>query len=106
MAIYPEELVADVPAGTNADETQHRLMSALIRIIGICGDKFGPHVMDTAVSQARELGIGQVIRATYRSAVRDGWAPPPTNDYQRAIWDAEMGKAATNVAAQAGASAQ
>ena len=25
--------------------------------------------------------------ATYRTACREGWAPPPTNDVQRAIWD-------------------
>ena len=27
-------------------------------------------------------------RTTYRRAVVEGWAPAPTNDYQKAIWDA------------------
>jgi len=27
------------------------------------------------------------IRATYRRACHLGWAPPPTNDVQRAIWE-------------------
>ena len=27
-------------------------------------------------------------RVTYKKAVEDGWAPAPTNDYQKAIWDA------------------
>jgi hypothetical protein len=25
---------------------------------------------------------------TYRNAVMEGWAPAPTNDIQRAVWDA------------------
>ncbi len=36
-------------------------------------------------------------RTTYRRAVAEGWAPPPTNDYQKAVWDRVMAeKSATN----------
>ena len=35
-------------------------------------------------------------RTTYRRACQEGWAPPPTNDYQRAVWEAAKAAAATN----------
>lgn len=37
-------------------------------------------------------------RITYKKACQEGWAPPPTNDYQRAVWDRVMAEkaAATN----------
>ncbi len=33
------------------------------------------------------LGIRPVVSATYRRACQEGWAPAPTNDVQRAIWE-------------------
>ncbi|MGN0545087.1 MAG: hypothetical protein ACI4I0_05960 [Acutalibacteraceae bacterium] len=32
-------------------------------------------------------GITPAIETTYRKACKEGWAPQPTNDYQKAIWD-------------------
>lgn len=32
-------------------------------------------------------GVTPYIRATYKSACKHGWAPVPTNDVQKAIWD-------------------
>ena len=32
-------------------------------------------------------GISPWMQTTYRKAVESGWAPAPTNDYQKAIWD-------------------
>ncbi|MBR1921832.1 MAG: hypothetical protein IJ829_07530, partial [Kiritimatiellae bacterium] len=34
-----------------------------------------------------KLGVTRGRRVPYRLAVQEGWAPPPTNDYQRAVWD-------------------
>ena len=36
---------------------------------------------------AAKLGIAQAKLTTYRKACVEGWAPPPTNEYQKAIWD-------------------
>jgi len=33
------------------------------------------------------LGITPWARAMYRRAVMEGWAPAPTNEFQKAIWD-------------------
>ena len=36
---------------------------------------------------AKDLGCGAPVFTTYRVACREGWAPAPTNDVQRAIWE-------------------
>ena len=36
---------------------------------------------------AKGYGITPAIESTYRKACKEGWAPQPTNDYQKAIWD-------------------
>ena len=33
------------------------------------------------------LGISRIGSATYRQACKEGWAPAPTNDFQKVIWD-------------------
>lgn len=35
------------------------------------------------------LGVRRARRVPYRLAVREGWAAPPTNAWQRAVWDEE-----------------
>ena len=35
----------------------------------------------------KAMGIKQVSRCTYLEACREGWAPAPTNEYQKAIWE-------------------
>lgn len=47
-----------------------------------CPDSLG-RVMTTA----KRLGIKQREYATYKEACEAGWAPQPTNDVQRTIWD-------------------
>lgn len=45
-----------------------------------------PEPCNKIVDVSRRLGIGQIRFASYRQACREGWAPQPTNDVQRAIW--------------------
>lgn len=33
------------------------------------------------------LGVRPAYQRTYKQACQEGWAPPPTNDIQRAIWN-------------------
>ena len=35
----------------------------------------------------KQLGVIPYIESTYRKACREGWAPAPTNDVQKAIWE-------------------
>jgi len=49
---------------------------------------FSPDTMIRLQAAQFQLGLAPAVRTTYRQACRLGWAPAPTNDYQRAIWDA------------------
>ncbi len=47
----------------------------------VCPEPFG-----NIQRNARDLGCGSPVYTSYRQACREGWAPAPTNDVQRAIW--------------------
>lgn len=47
----------------------------------------GPAVNNALLDAARAREVGLITLATYRRACKEGWAPPPTNDVQRAIWN-------------------
>ena len=46
-----------------------------------------PDAFMRVTESARALGIQPVRRVTYRQACKEGWAPAPTNDVQKAIWE-------------------
>ena len=46
-----------------------------------------PEPFTKMMDNAEALGIRRVRHTTYRKACYEGWAPPPTNAYQKAIWD-------------------
>lgn len=51
-------------------------------------DEFVPFDKVGVIKQhLKDNGITPVRYATYRIACREGWAPAPTNDVQKAIWD-------------------
>lgn len=46
----------------------------------------------------KRMGIAQLRRATYKRACEEGWAPSPTNEWQKAVWQkikAEQSEAPT-----------
>lgn len=44
-------------------------------------------VLDRFAKNMKKVGIAPWRMTTYRNACQQGWAPQPTNDYQKAIWD-------------------
>ena len=46
-----------------------------------------PQPINNMIDVADKLGIVRVHRATYRKACQEGWAPAPTNNVQRTIWN-------------------
>jgi hypothetical protein len=46
-----------------------------------------PQPINNMIEVADRLGIVRIHRATYRRACEEGWAPAPTNDVQKAIWE-------------------
>ena len=53
----------------------------------IIGTGFEPTYMTGMFSRLSRIGVSQEGKTTYRRACQEGWAPAPTNDYQKAIWD-------------------
>ena len=53
-----------------------------IRLAGV-----GPDAHNAMIDLAEAHGIRPIRFAGYRTACQQGWAPAPTNDAQRAIWD-------------------
>lgn len=46
-----------------------------------------PDVFTRMQHYLKTLGVRPIFRTTYENAVQQGWAPAPTNDIQKAIWD-------------------
>ena len=44
-------------------------------------------VMNRFAPYLKGYGITPKVYVTYKKACQEGWAPPPTNDVQRAIWN-------------------
>lgn len=47
----------------------------------------GPASHNALMDAAKVQGIGLIRLTTYRTACEEGWAPVPTNDVQKAIWE-------------------
>jgi hypothetical protein len=44
-------------------------------------------MIDAIRRNMKARGITQTMISSYLKACEQGWAPAPTNDYQRAIWE-------------------
>ncbi len=117
MSVYPEAFCAVVNvkalAGDGAPQevVEERLRKELIRAaLFVLGSGYSPSpCLARPVSNLEELdrldvpilspetmthlkampklGIHEIRFATYYQACREGWAPAPTNDVQKSIWD-------------------
>lgn len=124
LSVYPEEAIACVNASALADTDpivfKTRLEKEIFRAFGFALGGYSitrtPCVMDLVYSiedldanqtvlpsPMRFVGIGRAakrldlpaLRPTFYSmAVRQGWAPAPTNDVQKAIWEKNKDKPA------------
>ena len=70
---YPDALVGCI---TSADELD-KFADCRLPVDVLA--RFAPY--------SKGYGITPAIESTYRKACKEGWAPQPTNDYQKAIWD-------------------
>ena len=58
-----------------------------IEDLDLC-EEFVPFDKISVIKQhLKNRGVTPIRYATYRIACREGWAPAPTNDVQKAIWD-------------------
>lgn len=110
-------LKADAPSAEKLEERFCKeVWRAYAHMMGAAACAYGPSVTDVATSLKEldeidlsaphpatqnaivdgtaKFGVGLVRKVTYRRACHEGWAPKPTNDIQRAIWEkVQNGKA-------------
>ncbi len=70
--------------------TQPCLLTTVMKPSDLDGLKLqnpSPEAIMKMCNAAPSRGIKPVKKATYRRACQDGWAPAPTNDIQKAIWN-------------------
>ncbi len=96
FTVLPLEGVATVPAGADAAETQARLWKALFSVLAADMNVGSQESYLLARRALEARGMTEIKRATYRRAVQEGWAPAPTNEFQRAIFEAAKAAAASN----------
>ena len=53
----------------------------------ISRDPLDPQTLMTMIRSVPSFGLTPPRRVPYHRAVQEGWAPQPTNDIQKAIWD-------------------
>ena len=63
------------------------LGAATVDEIDTCGNEFETEVVARFGKYLAKIGVTPYYETIYREACREGWAPQPTNDFQRAIWD-------------------
>lgn len=55
--------------------------------LDLIGECVCPEPMSKIVEHLKSIGVDPVYVTTYLHACQQGWAPAPTNEYQKAIWD-------------------
>ena len=50
-------------------------------------ESYGVDALITMEQKLPEFGVMPWVQATYRKACKEGWAPSPTNEYQKVIWE-------------------
>lgn len=53
----------------------------------IKGRFLSPGPLNNMIAHGKLLGLQQLRLTTYKRACEEGWAPAPTNNYQKAIWN-------------------
>lgn len=53
----------------------------------VASTQIGPDTILSVHDYAEKIGFRSEKRVPYRVACKQGWAPPPTNEYQKAVWD-------------------
>jgi len=61
--------------------------TATVRELDACQEAVPVDMVDNYLAYLRAVGVRPAVRTTYRKACKEGWAPAPTNDLQRAIWN-------------------
>ncbi|MGN0852783.1 MAG: hypothetical protein ACI4Q3_05350 [Kiritimatiellia bacterium] len=72
-APYPNDVMQNVSTVRELDALEYQVMQ--------------PMNFQKMYGALAKAGITRARRVPYRVACREGWAAPPTNDYQKAVWN-------------------
>ena len=62
-------------------------VSSVAGLDSVDPDKVVFDMVQRCTKHLESIGVTPSRKATYQVACREGWAPAPTNDVQKAIWD-------------------
>lgn len=80
--------VAFIAGGVNSDEPcVVKTVLASADLDALPASTFSPNVARKINQAGERLGLARIERTSYRAACLQGWAPPPTNAAQKAIWE-------------------
>ncbi len=86
--LYPDRMLAIVPARIDLEATGKAIWQATIALFSLYGKQVNDfNGMGIVRSGAEAYGIPQVQRVFYVRALEEGWAPPPADEYQKALWE-------------------
>ena len=77
-------------AGAATSQYQGSIMSPIVRPSDLDGKaelRLPYDVQSRLWAALPSFGISPYVQANYRKACQEGWAPAPTNDFQKAIWN-------------------
>ena len=55
--------------------------------LDICSESLPADILGKNTLYLKKIGVEPAQRKLYSVACREGWAPAPTNEYQKAVWD-------------------
>ena len=55
--------------------------------LDICSESLPADILGKNAIYLKKIGVEPAQRKLYSVACREGWAPAPTNEYQKAVWD-------------------
>ena len=87
LTVNLEKGTATIPVGKDAEETQINLNKAVMALFSAENPFMSQGGMLVAEWAMKKKNIGRTRRASYKVACEEGWAPAPTNDFQKAIWE-------------------
>ena len=86
--LYPDRMLAIVPARPDLEAAGKAVWQATIALFSLYGKQVNDfNGMGIVRSGAEAYGIPQVQRVFYVRALEEGWAPPPADEYQKALWE-------------------
>ena len=78
-----------VLGGANQDVSfsAMKTVTSLAELDAMAAFAVAPMGLQMMSEHLEKLGVEFPYITTYKKACREGWAPPPTNDIQRAVWE-------------------